>query len=121
MTVNLLGTPFFQLNFFMRGLIFSVALIVALHYGLLLIKNGSHAFKNKDMGTVLLVVVYVVAAGAVFYYLTSISFGYKILFYILTVLYLLVVLSRGFVNWYSRTEEISKKLDRIIELLEKKA
>ncbi len=118
--INVFGYELFKFNFFMRGLIFSVSLIIALHYGLLLILNAFAAARKRDYLAILIALVYAAAATGVFYYVISGSFVYKVIFYILLTLYILVVLSRAFVNWYSRTEEISRKLDRIIELLEKR-
>jgi hypothetical protein len=118
--INIFGLELFKFNFFMRGLIFSVSLILALHYGLLLMLNAFAAVKKRDYFAVLIALVYAVVACGVFYYVVSGNFIYKVIFYILLTLYILIVLSRAFVNWYSRTEEISKKLDRIIELLEKR-
>jgi len=118
--IKLFGIEIIKLNFFMRGLIFSASLILALHYGLLIFLHSFSEFMKGNWKKSALAVLYAVLVGGIFYLIIKDDFVYRVLAYILLVLYSLVVLSRTFVNWYSRTEEISKKLDRIIELLEKK-
>ena len=115
--MSLFGIEIIKVNFFLRGLLFSVVLILVLHYGVRLCLD---AFAKRGK-LVLLAVLYVAAAATAFYLVIIGNFFYRILSYILISIYVLILLSRGFVNWYSRSEEISRKLDRIIDLLEKKA
>jgi hypothetical protein len=116
--VSIFGIELIKINFFMRGLIFSALLILALHYGVTLVMRSFQELKRGEWKTALITAVYTVFVSTGFYFAVSSSLIFRILFYVLLTLYLLVLLSRGFINWYSRTEEISKKMDRIIELLE---
>lgn len=117
--MNLFGFEIIKISLFVRGLLFAVLLMVAIHYAVILVINSFSKLKKGNWLAPLLTVLYIVVVTLAFYFFIGGSFFYKIISYIILTLYILVLLSRGFVNWYTRTEEISKKLDRIIELLEK--
>jgi len=117
--VNLFGFEIIKINFFLKGLFFSVILITALHFGVRLSLDAFASLKGKRGKPVFFALLYVAAAATIFYMFVQGNFFYRVLSYILVALYTLILLSRGFVNWYSRSEEISRKMDRIIELLER--
>jgi len=117
--MNIFGFELIKLSLFTKGLLFAVLLMVAIHYGVILAVKNFSRMKERDLRFLFLTLIYIFAVSFVFFLFIRESFFYRIISYIILSLYLLILLSRGFVNWYTRTEEISKKLDKIIELLQK--
>ena len=106
--------------FLSRGFIFALLLILSLHYGTIVIIRAIDYFKRSNwLKFFLLVLASAVVVGG-FVYVMRTSFLYRILAYVIISVYMLVILSRSFVSWYSKTDEINKKLDKILGILEKK-
>ena len=117
---ELFGLELFKPTLFVQFLIYIVLCVLALHIGLLLVIKSVEDIKNKKFMNIIYLALYAGMLFVSYRYLVAFSWFNKFIFYAILVLYGFVVASRGFVNWYNRSQEISKKLDRIIELLEKK-
>ena len=116
---DIFGVELVKPGLFVQGFFFSVALILTVHYGLLIVIHGISGLKKKDVISFLLSVLYVMLACVIFYALTKSNWLFNILLYVWLILYGVILLSRGVFNWYSKSNEIIRKLNRVLEILEK--
>jgi hypothetical protein len=123
--INILGIPIggvqlFNTQAIIEGFVFSLILMLSLHYGIVFLAQASREFRMGKWAKGFLRVLFVAFLTAVFVYVGRLNVMYMILSYIFLSIYVLLILSRGFFAWYVRTDEISHKLDRILKILEAK-
>ena len=112
------GVKLFDAEAIIKGFVFSLLLILALHYGIVLFVNAFRNFKEGRWARGIFWIIFIALVAGAFIYVARLNSVYLILSYIFLSIYLLLILSRGFFAWYVRTDEISRKLDRILKILE---
>lgn len=113
------GVELVKSEIFIKAFGFVILLILALHYGILVLVRSFKRLREGKWLEFLLTVVCLMIVAALFSYFIKTDWLYRVLSYVILTIYAAIILSRGFVGWYVKTDEISKKLDKVIDLLEK--
>lgn len=121
--INLFGIPIggvqiFNTRAITEGFVFSLLLMLSLHYGIVFFAMAFREFGAGRWGRGSLRIIFVAMLTALFVYVARLNFTYMILSYVFLSIYVLLLLSRGFIGWYVRTDEISKKIDKVLKILE---
>lgn len=120
MGIEIGGVEIIKVSLLTQAFFFTIILILALHYGILFFVRAFKGMRaeRKWLEFVLTVVCLMIVA-AIFSYFIKTDWLYRVLSYVILIIYGALILSRGFVGWYVKTDDITKKLDRILSILEK--